>query len=350
MWLNNRTACRVTVHVLMVLISSLPVLIGEDAADGIKNSNETEFKITMTTTFVVPSGKDNIDRLRVYHALPKIRPWGKSTEGYGATNLSFFPDSAKREHHTETDSHYLLWTLEEKLRAGSKHTFTTKMEVRSANRDLSPSAAKIQWSDYQDTADSTPVVDADVLRKIPPELATVASRIKAKYPPTESVRQICKWIVDTVKYDASVSYFSTDVEATIRNRRGHCGHQATVFQYLAAGVGIPMRPVWGMNLFTPDGRKSPLQKVRSDYTNIHTWSEIYLPKVGWVEVDPGMGTKAFALPAHMIQNNAWFQNYAIWMREDGIEQQPEWTSVYGGFRSTYGVENIITYSKTRVRK
>ena len=98
-------------------------------------------------------------------------------------------------------------------------------------------------------------------------------------------------------------------------------------------------------MYAPDGRKSELQKVRADYTNIHTWAEVFLPGVGWVEVDSNLGDKAFALPATHIQNNRWFQNYGIWMREDGKDKQPTWTEVKGGFRSDYGVENIISYKK-----
>ena len=58
-----------------------------------------------------------------------------------------------------------------------------------------------------------------------------------------------------------------------------------------------MRTVRGLNLYSPDGRKGRLQAVRVDWTNIHTWTEVYLPTVGWVEADPAHGLNAFAIPA-----------------------------------------------------
>ena len=67
---------------------------------------------------------------------------------------------------------------------------------------------------------------------------------------------------------------------------------------------------------------------------------------GWVEVDPALGAKGFSLPADQIQNNRWFQNYSIWMRESKVEKQPTWTADEGKFRSDYGVEHIISYSRS----
>jgi hypothetical protein len=135
------------------------------------------------------------------------------------------------------------------------------------------------------------------------------------------------------------------VDSIVRNKCGHCGHQATVLAQMMASAGIPMRGVTGLNLYAPDGLTGGLQAIRADFTNIHTWAEVYFPGIGWVEVDPAMGAKAFSIRGYRIQNNRWFQNYAIWIREGGVDKQPTWTAEKGTFRSDYGVENIISYVK-----
>jgi transglutaminase-like putative cysteine protease len=312
----------------------------------VKTFNSTVYQIKMTTTFVVPAGNDKINQVRVYHALPTLRPWSQSRTKFGATNSRFTPNTAKKEYHAPTDSHYLLWTVNGQQKPGTKLTFVSTMTVSSPDRYFNPRTARVKWEDYATRPrDKAAVVDPAVVKAIHPELAKTAARFKADYSPPEAVQAMCRWIVDTIKYDASVTFAPTDVDRIVLKKCGHCGHQATVLRQLTASAGIPIRTVSGMNLYAPDGRTSDLQKVRADFTNIHTWAEVYFPGIGWVEADPGLGAKAFSLPAHQIQNNRWFQNYSIWLRESGVDKQPTWTPVKGGFRSDYGVEHIISYSR-----
>lgn len=53
---------------------------------------------------------------------------------------------------------------------------------------------------------------------------------------------------------------------------------------------------------------------------------------------------AFALPAQCIQNNKWFANYAVWIREDGRQKIPTWTFKDGRFVSDYGVDTASRLS------
>lgn len=312
----------------------------------IKTGRPVVYDIKMTTTFVVPAGNDKIDRVRVYHALPTPRPWSESkATNFGGSGLAFAPKTAKEERHNDTDSRHLLWTIDGQQKPGTKLVFSSSMTVISVNRSFDPKAAKVRWEDYaKPPADATAVVDASAAKAVHPELAKLAAKFKADHAPPEAVLAMCKWIQDNIKYDASVPYGPLDVESIVKKKCGHCGHQDTVLRQFLAATGVPVRAAWGMNLYAPDGRTSELQKVRADYTNIHTWAEVYFPGVGWVEADPGLGAKAFSLPAHQIQNNRWFQNYSIWMREGGVDKTPTWTSVKGGFKSDYGVENIISYT------
>jgi len=329
---------------------SMPSTIAKPQSQvlGVVTRNPVIYTIKMTTTFVVPAGNRKIDQLRVYHALPTPRPWSNSTEEYGATKLSFTPMTPKIEHHEETGSNHLLWTVNRRLKPGSVLTFTTTMTVQSVERDFDRAAAKVDWKAYsKPSEDKTAIVNRPIAGAIKPELAAIAGKFKADHSPPEAVLAMCRWIADNIKYDASVPFGSADVDSIMSKKAGHCGHQFTLLEQMAASVGIPIRRVLGLNLYAPDGVTGGLQAVRADYTNIHTWAEVYFPEIGWVEVEPGFGEQAFKVPAHRIQNNRWFQNYAIWMREAGVYKQPAWTAEQGGFRSDYGVKNIIRYAEKK---
>lgn len=331
------------VFVAAVVTLAAPVR-GQEGA--VKTSKPVTFEVEMTTTFVVPAGNDKIDQVRVYHALPTPRAWNAADAKHGASKLTFTPKGAEELTHDDTNSRHLLWTVDGKQKPGTKLTFKSNMTISSPDRTLNVKAVKTTWKDYEkEPKDKAAVVNPATAKAVHPELAKVAAEYKAKLPPAQAVLAMCKWTTDTIKYDASVTHTATDIESIMKQKCGHCGHRATVLEQMTASAGVPHRTVWGMSLYAPDGRTSDLQKVRADYTNIHTWAEVYLPGVGWVEVDSGLGANAFSLPATQIQNNRWFQNYAVWMREDGKDKIPTWTPVKGGFRSDYGVENIISYKK-----
>src|SRR5262249_25617620 len=130
--------------------------------------------------------------------------------------------------------------------------------------------------------------------------------------------------------------------AILKGKKGHCGHQMALFEALCGRAGIPTRVVWGMNLYAADG-VGQLHKIRPDFENRHTWAQVYLPGSGWVEIDPGAGAKAYSIPAQLIKNSTDFQNYVIWMMEDGKWKQPSWEYREGRWHSPYAVENRITF-------
>ncbi|MEZ6141626.1 MAG: transglutaminase-like domain-containing protein [Zavarzinella sp.] len=306
----------------------------------------TTFEVTMTTKLVVPAGKQ-VSNLRVYHALPTVRPWQNRALKHGASSKYLLePKSGKQQIHAATNSVYVLWQTPGTLKAGENLEFTTTMTIPSPKRSLNLLATPNNWKELLRTqADKTAVIDVKVKDKLHPDVVQIAKKLQANNSPAQTVTLLCDWIKTNLRYDASVRFNFDDIDSIMQNRCGHCGHQSSVLQQMTASLGIPYRTVWGLNLYAPDGVTSQLQKVRADYTNIHTWAEVYLPRIGWVEVDPGLGNACFEIPATLIQNNRWFQNYSVWFSENGIDKAHEWIPVSGGFRSDYQLEHIISYKQ-----
>lgn len=78
------------------------------------------------------------------------------------------------------------------------------------------------------------------------------------------------------------------------SRRGFCEHYASSFVFLMRAAGIPARVVTGYQ----GGEMNP----QSDYfivrqSDAHAWAEVWLPKQGWLRIDP-----TAMIPAERIEN------------------------------------------------
>jgi hypothetical protein len=300
-------------------------------------SNPQVYDVTITTTFAVPQNGKKLTVLGVWHALPNARPWDGLDRTMGASEINYKPESGRIQHLSTNESQNVFWEVREGLKVGKTFEFVSRFRVRSIDRtyDLKRSTAK--WSDYHHNLDViTPPVDANLDRKV--------DEIKKTHSPAEAALAFSTWVTEYIKYDASVPYGPHDLPAILTYKKGHCGHQMTAFEAMCLRAGIPTRPVVGLNLNTPGG-VGALHEIRPDFQNQHTWAQIYLPGSGWVEIDPGMGAKAYFLPAQVIQNSTDFQNYVIWIRENGTARIPDWEYRGGKWYSPYGIENRRTFRK-----
>lgn len=68
-----------------------------------------------------------------------------------------------------------------------------------------------------------------------------------------------------------------------RTRSGYCEHYAATFTFLMRAAGIPARVVLGYQggNFNPLGEYFVIRQYHA-----HAWSEVWLPNVGWIRVDP----------------------------------------------------------------
>ena len=300
-------------------------------------SNPQLYEVTITTKFVVPEEGRRLTALGVWHALPTARPWDGLDRTLGASAITFQPESGRIQHLSTNDSQNVFWEIRDGLEAGKKLEFVSRFRVRSVDRTFDLKRSTTKWSDYHHNLDEiTPSAGVD--------LDSIVDPIKKSQHPAEAALEFCKWVAEHVKYDASVPYGPGDLRSILKYQKGHCGHQLTMFEAMCVRAGIPTKTVVGLNLNTPGG-VGALHKIRPDFQNQHTWAQIYLPGSGWVEIDPGMGAKAYVFPAQVIQNSTDFQNYAIWIHENGTWKQPEWEYREGKWNSPYGIENMRTFRK-----
>jgi transglutaminase-like putative cysteine protease len=300
-------------------------------------SNPQVYEVTITTKLVVPANGKTLTGLGVWHALPNARPWDGLERTMGASAITFQPDGGRLQHLSTNESQNVFWEMREGLNTGKKLEFVSNFRVRSVDRTYDLKRSTARWSDYHRNIDVvTPRVDVN--------LDSIVDDIKRTHPPAEAALEFCRWVTEHIKYDASVPYGSRDLAATLQQQKGHCGHQMTTFEAMCVRAGIPTRTVVGLNLNTPGG-VGPLHEIRPDFQNQHTWAQIYLPGSGWVEIDPGMGAMAYSFPAQVIQNSTDFQNYVIWIRENGAWRIPEWEYRAGKWYSLYGIENHRTFRK-----
>jgi hypothetical protein len=330
-------SCPGTFIIVSVLLTFSVNTHAQRMSPNVVVSNPQVYDVTITTKFVVPENGKELTGLGVWHALPNPRPWDGLDRTLGASAITFEPDSGRIQHLSSNESQNVFWELRDGLKVGTTMEFVSRFRVRSVDRtyDLKRSTAK--WSDYHHNIGVVaPAVDAD--------LDPIVDEIKKRHTPAEAALEFCKWVTEHIKYDASVPYDPRDLPAILKNEKGHCGHQMTTFEAMCARAGIPTRTVVGLNLNTPGG-VGALHKLRPDFQNQHTWAQIYLPGSGWIEIDPGMGEKAYFFPAQVMQNSSDFQNYVVWICENGTWKQPDWIYRGGKWFSPYGIENRRTFRK-----
>ncbi|MCD6385453.1 transglutaminase domain-containing protein, partial [Candidatus Sumerlaeota bacterium] len=91
--------------------------------------------------------------------------------------------------------------------------------------------------------------------------------------PYFKARLIFDWLLDNMHY-----YYPPEertAEFALKKKGGDCGQYAYLFIALCRAVGIPARFVGG---FT----------VSPEKWSYHAWAEFYLPRYGWIPVDPSV--------------------------------------------------------------
>jgi transglutaminase-like putative cysteine protease len=263
-------------------------------------SQRQRLRVTHRTTVSIPQ----TETFRLFHALPQKMPWSSASAELGLEQLSAEPSMPTIEVDEKMDGHHFRWELRSPPEGSTK--FVTTYNIVTATREFMPGNVRLKWSDFSPPhlEPSDPLVS--VATK---EMFDLVEAVRRKPNPMLAVPDLTKWIDQKVVYDAGVGYSPLDVRATLQSGRGHCGHRFEVFKLLCTMAGISCRIAWGFQNNDQQGTWNG----REDWHR-HTWAEIEVPGVGWVEVEPGIvrkGKSPFYIPSTYIQNRS-VQSFSVW--------------------------------------
>ncbi|MDO5295658.1 MAG: transglutaminaseTgpA domain-containing protein [bacterium] len=102
-------------------------------------------------------------------------------------------------------------------------------------------------------------------------------------PPYPKEREVCDYFL----FDSKI---------------GHCEQYATAMTVMARSLGIPARYVTG---YVPNSYNPLTGYYEIRASDAHSWVEVYIPPIGWIEFEPtsGQNEEAFLLPQDIEQSN-----------------------------------------------
>jgi transglutaminase-like putative cysteine protease len=120
-----------------------------------------------------------------------------------------------------------------------------------------------------------------------PKALAAGERLRQDYPaPMQRVQAVLRqFATGGYAYTLEPPLLGSDAvdEFLYTSRAGFCEHYAGAFVFLMRAAGIPARVVTGYQ----GGELNPIDgyfTVRQ--SDAHAWSEVWLPKLGWVRIDP----------------------------------------------------------------
>ncbi len=325
----------------LTLAAVTPCPAAETVPRGVSLSNYRVYSVTMDTKVKAPMvGPPCID-VRVWHALPSYKPWCQMKSPYGTLDYHAKP-AAVLEAEADKLSTHILFDSKTGQRPGVEAHYVSNFRVVSPERRFDPAFCHVDWQDINRFNAETKVLFPPAGR----EITELAEKLKYNRSPIQAVVEYCKWIKDNMSYDAFCQTDGNDFSTMLQQRRGHCWHYMSILRGMCNVAGIQARPVTGLYLSCPSGNGST-GVWKSEFTNAHVWVEVYFPNVGWVEVEPN-SEKCFNIPAGYIQNNTKFQNFAVWVTEQGrAPRMPNGINNGNSASNEYSVGHNITYIETR---
>ncbi|CAN5471019.1 hypothetical protein BH11CYA1_BH11CYA1_20300 [soil metagenome] len=324
----------------LILLSPLQAgSVSEQLYGAVSTSDTKIYTVRTQTDITIPAQQANCRKVRVWHAIAAYKPWSKTSNPLGANDLRSAP-AAKIEPEPDKRSAHFYFEENRQFAPNTKLSYVSSFKVLSVKRTFNPSAHRCSWVDCQQYLSKNPLA----ITESDPVVTSLAAKLRGNHDPSNSIIEFCNWISKNITYDETVQQRTDDLSTTIKSKRGHCGHAAQLFHGLCRSVGLQSRDILGLNLTDENGKKTNLPDT---WGNTHTWTEVYLPKVGWIEVEPMSGEKCFIIPSTFIQNNTGFQNAAVWVAEGSYDRPVNWGYRGGIYQCDYNMVTRITFSESK---
>ncbi len=195
-----------------------------------------------------------------------------------ATRLTRFQDLYDNPtHHFEITKPHLSLEIDSQLKVENLPLVILDSDLEAGFDAINvPEVRDITWSFLQPSR---------YVSFPPPIWRTAVDLTKGITPVFEQARTISNWIHENFTYQPESTHVHTHLEEVYETRAGVCQDFTHVLIGLCRAAAIPARYASGYLYNGPRGTLIGSQAS-------HAWAEVYLPKSGWVGLDPTNGTIA----------------------------------------------------------
>jgi hypothetical protein len=296
----------------VVITAFLALVISQLPEPRLATSNPRLVRVTVTHQIDSTIGKT----IRITNTLPEATSWSRGPE-----EIRWDPAGGKVVALEQTPKSYqiepvpirqLIWENEPNSPLPS--SVTCSYRIRVADRTLLPgSLEKLTIAELgTHTLKMAPEMKA-VGETIPLDIAALAKTQIQKDPRVISfvraANQYCASKIGRGVEDLRGKPLDRyDITSVFALKKAWCGPLSSTFRAFCISVGIPAReasgyalkpiPFYNGEINMSDKRGVP--NPRKD-ANAHVWAEIFLPKVGWVEVNVGSQGDCFSVPHTFVR-------------------------------------------------